>query len=389
MAAYKALDTARWLVRRGARVVPVLTAEAARLVSPELFEWATGSRTFTRFSGEVGHITLAEECGGVLVAPATLSTLSKIAYGIPDNPVALVAISALGLGKPVAVVPAMHYNMAQTPQYRETVRILEGMGVVVIPPRLAEGVAKYPDPELVARVAAPLLDRGRDLAGARVVVTAGPTREWLDMVRFVSNPSSGLMGLEVALEAYARGARVKLIHGPLCIEVPHFIESVGVETTEEMAAALAEASEEGVDVLVAAAAPADFRPASRVEGKIKSGSPVELRLEPTPKTLSSLKRRPLVLVAFAAEATGDEEALARYALEKAAKYGADLVVANPVGPRLTFASPESRAILVYPDGRVLRLGFDLKENLARFIVDEARRLAEAKGWVRGRGGGAG
>ena len=383
VAAYKAVDTARWLVRRGARVVPVLTEEAARLVSPQLFEWATGSRAYTRFSGEVGHIALARECDGAVVAPATLSTLAKIAYGIVDNPVALAAVSLLGMGKPVLVAPAMHYNMMQSPQYRRAVELLAGQGVMVIPPYVAEGVAKYPDPGLVARIAAAAIDRGRDLEGARVVVTAGPTREWLDMVRFISNPSSGLMGVEVALEAYARGASVKLVHGPICAGVPHLIESVRVETTEEMAEALAEASGEGIDVLVAAAAPVDFRPASRVEGKIKSGSPLELRLEPTPKTLASLRRRPRVLVAFAAEATASEAELARYAVEKAEKYGADLVVANPVGPGVTFATAESQALLVYPDGRIVRLGRDLKENIARVILDEASRLLRTRGWVPG------
>ncbi|GAB6148336.1 bifunctional phosphopantothenoylcysteine decarboxylase/phosphopantothenate--cysteine ligase CoaBC [Stetteria hydrogenophila] len=378
-AAYKSVDTARWLIRRGARVVPVLTREAARLVTPLLFEWATGERAFTEFAGEVGHIGVARTCDLVLVAPATLSTLAKIACGVTDNPVALAAVSALGAGVRVMVVPAMHENMARTPQYERIVRELRDMGVFVLPPFTAEGVAKYPDPLLVARVAAAYADRGADLRGARILVTAGPTREWIDDVRFISNPSSGLMGVEVAVEAYARGASVTLVHGPLAVEPPYFLERVRVETTEEMAEAVAKATEaEEYDAVIAAAAPADYRPSKRFTGKVRSGQRLDLTLEPTPKVLAALRRRPRVLVAFAAEATGDVGALVESAREKMARYGAALVVANPVGPGVGFARRESRAVLVWGEG-YMDAGVLTKEEVARLVLDRVREALQRGG----------
>lgn len=378
VAAYKSVDTARWLIRRGARVVPVLTSQAARLVSPLLFEWATGERAYTEFAGEVGHIGIARSCDMVLVAPATLSTLSKIANGITDNPVALAAVSGLGAGLKVMVVPAMHENMAKTPQYERAVRELEKMGVFVMKPMVVEGVAKYPDPLLVARVAAAYADRGADLRGSRILVTAGPTREWLDEVRFISNPSSGIMGVEVAVEAYARGAEVTLVHGPLRVEPPYFAERVEVETTEEMAEAIARVTEKvEYDAIIAAAAPADFRPSRRFTGKIRSGQTISLTLEPTPKVLASIRRRPRVLVAFAAEVGEDLEALVASAREKLEKYNASFVVANPVGPSEGFARSVSRAILVYED-RYEDLGVRGKEEIAALIIDRVKSMLSGR-----------
>ena len=374
VAAYKSIDTARWLIRRGARVIPILTREAARLVSPLLFEWATGERAFIEFSGEVGHIGIAKSCDMVLVAPATLSTISKIANGITDNPVALAAVSALGAGVKVMVVPAMHENMAKSPQYEKAVRELRNMGVFVMPPFISEGVAKYPDPLLVARVAAAYADRGADIKGARVLVTAGPTREWIDEVRFITNPSSGIMGIEIAIEAYARGARVTLIHGPLRVDPPYFTDRVEVETTEEMADAIAKATEnEEYDAVIAAAAPVDFRPSERVAGKIKSGQTISLTLEPTPKVLMNIRRRPKVLVAFTAEATHDIDVLVESAREKLNKYGASFVVANPVGPALGFAKQESRVIIVDREGYI-DVGVKVKEEIAKLIINKIRGI---------------
>lgn len=376
VAAYKSVDLARWLIRRGARVRVVLTSEAERFVGRDLFHWATGETVLTALSGEVEHISLARSCDGVVVAPATLSTMAKIAYGIVDNPVALLAVSALGMGKRVMVVPAMHENMMRTRQYAAAVSELRASGVFVVPPRLEEGVAKYPDPLLLARLAAAFVDRGLDLAGARVLVTAGPTREWIDMVRFISNPSSGSMGVEVALEAYARGATVDLVHGPLRVEAPHVVESHYTETTEDMAEAVARlTAAREYDAVVAAAAPADYRPAGRFEGKIRSGQRLRLELEPTPKVISSIRRRPRVLVAFAAEP--DEDALVDYAVRKMEAYGADLVVANLVGPRRGFGEESLRAVLVRRGGEVEDLGLVQKEELARRIIDEVSSTLKA------------
>ncbi|WP_062662635.1 bifunctional phosphopantothenoylcysteine decarboxylase/phosphopantothenate--cysteine ligase CoaBC [Aeropyrum camini] len=333
VALYRSLDLARWMLRRGARVITIMTPEAAKLVSPEMFHWAAGSPVYTGFTGGVEHISTAREASAMVVAPATLSTLAKIAYGVADNPVALAAVSIMGYGKPVVAVPAMHGNMYDSPQAREVVAKLRSQGVLVVEPKLEKGVAKYPETHAVGRVAAALARRGsRDLEGVRALVTLGATREWLDRVRFISNPSSGVMGLEAALELYARGAEVDVVAGHASVEIPHLFKVVRVNTTEDMAAAVEElTSMKEYDAVVAAAAPVDFRPAGKFEGKIRSGQRLVLELEPTPKVLDSIARKPGVLVAFAAEYVESVDSLHGPAMEKLEKYNADLVVANRVG----------------------------------------------------------
>lgn len=375
VAAYKAVDTARWLIRRGARVIPVMTYEARKYVGEILLHWATGFKPLVELTGETEHVGLVRSSDSILIAPATLSTVAKIAYGIVDNPVALAAVSALGYGKSVIVAPAMHSSLYDSEQYKSAVKRLEEQGVTIIPPVAEKGVARYPQPELVARIAASVTSRGRDMRGLRVLVTAGPTREWLDRVRFISNPSSGRMGVEVAVESWSRGANVDLVHGPMSLQPPHMVRRFNVETTSDMRDIVSKLTEEEYDVIVAAAAPVDFAPRERYEGKVKSGVELILNLKPTPKVLESIRRKPRVLVAFAAEHTLDVDKLREAALEKLNRYKADIVVANPVGfPRTGFASETNMALIAYGDGSYRVLGATHKELLARLVVDEALKI---------------
>jgi phosphopantothenoylcysteine decarboxylase/phosphopantothenate--cysteine ligase len=375
VAAYKAVDTARWLIRRGARVIPVMTYEARKYVGEILLYWATGFKPLVELTGETEHVGLVRSSDSILIAPATLSTVAKIAYGIVDNPVALAAVSALGYGKSVIVAPAMHSSLYDSEQYKSAVKRLEEQGVTIIPPVAEKGVARYPQPELVARIAASVTSRGRDMRGLRVLVTAGPTREWLDRVRFISNPSSGRMGVEVAVESWSRGASVDLVHGPMSLQPPHMVRRFNVETTSDMRDIVSKLTEEEYDVIVAAAAPVDFTPGERYEGKVKSGVELILNLKPTPKVLEGIRRKPRVLVAFAAEHTLDVDKLREAALEKLNRYKADIVVANPVGfPGTGFASETNMALIAYGDGSYRVLGAMHKELLARLVVDEALKI---------------
>ncbi|MCX8195816.1 MAG: bifunctional phosphopantothenoylcysteine decarboxylase/phosphopantothenate--cysteine ligase CoaBC [Acidilobaceae archaeon] len=376
VSSYKSVDTARWLMRRGAIVVPAMTQEATKYVGPTLLHWATGVEPIVELGGETEHVGLVGKASSVVVAPATLSTMAKVAHGIGDTSVSMIAISAIGYGKKVMFVPAMHDNLYGTAQYAKAKALLEEMGAKVLPPLLEEGAAKYPSPDLVGRVAAAFTSRGEDLKGMRVLVTGGPTREWIDRVRFISNPSSGLMGVEVAVEAWSRGASVDFVHGPLAVKVPHFLNSYRVETAAEMAERVAQLTEKNsYDVAVFAAAPADFAPAEIYEGKIRSGRELSLLLKPTPKVLASMRSRPKAVIAFAAESTLEEEKLLEAAREKLSKYSADVVVANAVGyPGTGFGSETNRVILVTRDQN-RNLGTVHKEVLARLIIDEAVKLA--------------
>jgi len=381
-AVYRSLDLARALMRLGAVVRAVMTEAAARLVSPALFEWATGLPAVTGITGGVEHVGLARRCSGVIVAPATLDTMAEVASLGAGDVVSALVQEALGLGKPVLMVPAMHLGM-----WRRAARLVEQLerdGVVVMKPRVEGEQAKYPDVWLAAWWAEAVLTRGLDLEGLHVFVNAGPTREYIDNVRVLTNPSTGLMGVSLALEAAWRGARVRLVHGPLaCCHWSgwkNYLEStVSVETTEEM---LEETISRirGVDVALYAAAVADYRPRRRLHGKTSTASgPLALELEPTPKVAAEAVRAEptAVHVGFTAEPhTG--EALIAKAMEKLRRYGFDAVAANStVEPGSGFASETNHVYLVDRRGRIREIRGH-KRIVARELLDAARSLLAAK-----------
>ncbi|MCE4620015.1 MAG: phosphopantothenoylcysteine decarboxylase, partial [Desulfurococcales archaeon] len=266
--------------------------------------------------------------------------------------------------------------------YTRAVEILRSQAVI-IPPRVEEGIAKYPDPWIVARVAAATTSRGEDLKGKRVLVTAGATREWIDPTRFISNPSSGRMGIELAIEAWARGAEVDLVYGHVEHTLPHMVNLFPAETTEDMTETVSRlVGEKQYDIALAAAAPADYRPVNTSRSKIRSGlENLSLTLTPTPKVAGILRSASKYLVVFAAETARSLGELEDYALEKMEKYRADAVIANRVGTRdVGFSSPYLDALVIWRDRDTTRksfLGKIDKELLARLILDLSVKNMEA------------
>lgn len=370
-AIYRSVDLARQLIRLGADVYVVMTSDATTFVSPKLFEWATGNPVTTMFNGEPVHIVLAEKASSMVIAPATLNTLSKIAYGVGDNPLVLTAIAMLGSGKRVAVVPSMNIRLYKSPQTRRVLEALKELGVVVIPPYVSEDKAKYPPIRDLVALIDGITSRGRDLEGKKVLVTAGPTREYIDPVRVITNPSSGLMGVLIALEFYSRGAEVTLVHGPLKTEPPYCTRNIAVETTNEMAEVVEELTSKNVyDVAVFAAAPADYMPAEQSPSKIPSRlGGLELKLVPTRKVVKSVRKKPRIMIGFAAETVKSREELLVKAREKLDDYGLDLIVGNVVGVKgLGFESEYIDACFVTRE-KVECIGFVSKAYLARRIAD--------------------
>jgi len=377
VAIYRSLDVMRELIRRGAEIHAVLSEAATELVGTTLIEWATGSKAFTKFAGETGHVALGRTCDAMVIAPATADILSKIAYGICDNPVSLTAVDVLGLSKPLIVAPAMHHGLWRSPPVVETVRKLKEFGVTIIPPVSIEGKAKYPTTEdIVAAVEAVTL-RGKDLKGLKVLVTAGPTREYLDNVRFMSNPSSGRMGIAIVREAFFRGAQVTLVHGPLSVSKPHYVRSVGVKTTEEMLQAIIkELSMNDYDAIIMAAAPADFRFSRKFNGKVRTGAgPITVTLEPTPKIAAEVRKRfKGLLVGFAAECVaGNLNTLAEAARRKMRERGFDIIVANDVCAEGSGFATETNEVLIMARGKEPEhVKLTLKSEVARRIMDVVR-----------------
>lgn len=371
---YRSIDLARELMRRGAEVYPVLSPKAAELISPEMWRWATGHKPYVRFAGELGHISLSRRASGMVIAPATANTIAKIAYGIADTSVTLVAHVMIGMGKKVVVVPAMHEPMYRSPVLAEALKRCKEMGVSILPPVIEEGKAKIPSHIFIADKVEATILRGEDLKGVRIVVTAGPTREHLDPVRFISNPSSGKMGVAIASEAYYRGAYTHLIHGPISIQTLPWIKATEVTSAEEMLKAIERAIElENPEAIVLAAAPADFRFSKREASKIPSEEgPPKVKLELTPKIAEHVRRKApnSLIVGFAAETVDSEEELVERAYRKLRKYGFDYIVANYVGkPGTGFGYDTDEAMVVDSSGKILYKGYMLKREWARIVVD--------------------
>lgn len=379
IAAYKACHLTRLLTAAGASVQVVMTASATRFVGPDTFAALSGRPVHTDLWEEPGtvlHVRLAREADVAVVVPATANVLAKLAAGLADD---LLTSTLLEATCPLVVAPAMHTGMWEHPATQANLRALGERGVRIAGPvtgALAagdEGMGRMAEPEDILALVEEAASRGRDLAGRRILVTAGPTWEPIDPVRFVANRSTGKMGFAMAAEAAARGADVRLVVGPGTIPPPSGMEVVPVATAEEMRDAVM-AQADRADAIVMAAAVADFRPEAAAPGKLKrEQGPPELRLVPTPDILRELRGLggERVLVGFAAE-TEDFEAAGRAKLEGK---GLDLIVVNEVGREGTgFGSETNHAMILSATGDDEPLRTWTKRELAAAVCDRLAKL---------------
>jgi len=381
IAAYKAVELLRLLTKAGAEVQVVMTRNAREFVGPLTFQTLSGNPVHTELFNlvqerEIGHISLADRADLCIVAPATANVIGKVANGIADD---LLTTTLMATKAPVLFVPAMNVNMWENPLCRENCERLQHHGYHLMAPVVGdlacgwEGAGKLPEPAAIFDYAESLLG-GNELVGRTVLVTAGPTREELDPVRYLSNYSSGKMGYAIARAARNHGARVILVSGPVELPVPQRIEHVPVITARDMHAAVT-ARAGAVDVIIKAAAVADFRPAQRGAGKLKKGQAetTTLELMRNPDILAELgamKVRPL-LVGFAAE-TADLLANAR---QKLVDKGLDLIVANDVSATdAGFGHDNNRVQLLDRDGIVESLPCLPKPEVAERIVEKVVNL---------------
>jgi phosphopantothenoylcysteine decarboxylase / phosphopantothenate---cysteine ligase len=381
IAAYKACILVRLLRLRGASVRVVMTRSAERFVGPATFAALSDHRVYTDLWEEPGvvlHVRLAHEADVAVVAPATANVIAKLAQGIADD---LLTSTLLETSSPLVLAPAMHTGMWEHPATQANVTALAARGARIVGPvrgSLAagdEGMGRMIEPEDVLAAIEDVLDAAGDLAGRRVVVTAGPTWEPIDPVRFVGNRSSGKMGFAVAAEAFERGADVTLVVGPGTLEPPQGLHIVRVTTAQEMRHAVFAAAEDA-DAVVMAAAVTDFRPETRADAKLKKEQgPPDVRLVPTPDILAELGALGgRVLVGFAAE-TQDVEAAGR---EKLGRKRLDLLVANEVGREGTgFGSDTNRAAILTAQGEDEPLREWTKRELASAICDRLAKLLTA------------
>ena len=381
IAAYKAVDLASKLTQAGISVHTVMTESATKLVGPASFRAITGLPVATKMfelenPHSIEHVSLAELADVILVAPATANVMAKMACGIADD---LLTCTVLATRAPVLIAPAMHTAMWENAATQRSVETLRERGIGFVGPavgRLASGgigVGRFsPVPEILGE-ALRILGRSGDLAGQRIVVSAGGTREPIDPVRFLGNRSSGKMGFALAEAARDRGAEVTLVSGPTLLPRPSGINVVNVESASDMLAAIREAAP-AADALIMSAAVADYAPVSPAREKLRKGNGERtLRLERTADILDTVRGVP-VRVGFAAET----ENLIENAKRKLEMKALDLVVANAVGGEDSpFGSETNQTVLVDPSGSAEELPRLSKRELADRILDRVRELLDA------------
>jgi len=367
IAAVRVVDLIRDLIRRGAEVHAVASSAALQILHPYALQYATGNKVITEITGQVEHVQFCG-VGGLadllLVAPATANTIGKMACGIDDTPVTTFATTALGSGKPVAVVPAMHEAMYRHPAVLRNLETLRGMGVALIDPRLEEGKAKIADNLTVVREVERLLGPA-DLAGKKIVITSGSNAEAVDPIRILTNRASGKTGIALALEARRRGASVTLVHR-FIQDIP--VRQVYAESAGQMQDAVLAELEKGCDALISAAAVADYTLDASAD-KIKSGQELVLRLMPTKKIIRTVREAypDLKIVGFKAETGVTDEVLVLRAKGSMQAAGLDLVVANDVS-RGGMGTDDNRVLIIDREGRC-RSVEGKKDLIARRIID--------------------
>ncbi|NJD07810.1 MAG: bifunctional phosphopantothenoylcysteine decarboxylase/phosphopantothenate--cysteine ligase CoaBC [Methylococcaceae bacterium] len=375
IAAYKAAELTRLLRAEGAEVIVVITAAAARFVGPLTFQALSGNRVHQELldaaeESAMDHISLARWADRVLIAPATADFLARLRAGLADD---LLTTLCLATRAPILVVPAMNTAMWEHPATQENIGVLRDRGVMVLGPGSGAlacgeiGAGRMLDPaQVIAHLEAQ--NQTGSLAGRSVLVTAGPTREPIDPVRFIGNRSSGKMGYAIAEQAARRGARVTLVSGPTQLADPKGVEVHRLETADQMYQAVM-ARVEGQDIVIGAAAVADYTPVSTAAGKIKKTeaeiSVSLMRTRDIIGAVAALPRRPPLVVGFAAE-THD---LQEYALSKLRAKGLDLIAANRIGAGQGGFDSDENSLEVYWEGGARSLALASKPEIAGRLMD--------------------
>ena len=389
IAAYKAAEIVRLLQDRGVRVQVIMTRSACEFVQPLTFAALSGEKVITHLFGEgaqqpniesaVEHIAVAQAIDALLVAPATADIIGKFAQGIAND---FLTTLYLATTAPVVVAPAMNVNMWEHPATQANVETLRHRGVAIVEPDSGylacgmTGPGRLASNEAIVAAVMEKLGAAQDLAGETVLISAGPTREPIDPVRYISNRSSGKMGYALAEAALRRGARVILVTGPTALKPPGGAEVVAAETAEQMRDAVLKHAP-GASIVVMTAAVSDYRPATRARQKIKRTGPMALELEPTADILAELGRRrgsngSQLLVGFAAET----ENILQNARKKFGAKSLDMLVVNDVSRRDIGFDSERNEVTILTADETINVPESTKWEVAQRVIDHAVRLRE-------------
>ena len=377
VAAYKSIELARLFMRHGADVTCVASSAATNLIKPSYFKWATGNEVITKLTGDLEHIKVADykQSDLIVVYPCTANTLGKLANGIDDTPISTVLSVGFGSKIPIVIALAMHEAMYENAAVRKNIQFLKGK-VEFIGPNMVEGKAKASEPEEVLDFVLRKFGSSSKFRGKKVLITAGPTIEYIDPVRVITNQSTGKTGVLLASELVSAGAKVTMIYGPGKEVPPKGVKLVRVETSQEMLDAVKKEMKQKFDIVILAAAVSDYIPEKPSSTKIKSDqNKILLKLQRAPKIIDYIKKiqKNTFLVGFKAETSLSKEKLVMEARKKLKESHADLVVANDIGIKRYKENPDYNSVIIVDSKRAIQSGWKKKSELVRFIHKEVER----------------
>ncbi len=374
VAAYKAIELARLLMRHGADVTCVTSDAVTKLVQPDYFKWATGNEVITKLTGELEHIKLADynQSDLIIVYPATANTLGKLANGIDDTPISTVLTVGFGSKIPILMCLAMHAAMYDNAAVKKNVEFLKNK-IEFLTPQMTEGKAKASEPEDVLEYVLRKFGFSSILKNKKVLMTAGPTIEHIDPIRVITNQSSGKTGILLASELISSGAKVTLVYGPGIEKPPKGAKTIKISTSKEMFDVVKKEMAKKFDIVIMAAAISDYTPENPSKNKIKSTkNKIKISLKKTPKIIDQIKKyqKNIFLVGFKAETNLSKNELITLAKKKMNESAADMIIANDIGSIRYRKNPESNEVLVIDSHKVISSGWIKKEKIAKFIRKE-------------------
>ena len=379
VAAYKAIELARLLMRHGADVRCVTSNAVTKLIQPDYFKWATGNEVITKLTGELEHIRLADynQSDLIIVYPGTANTLGKLANGIDDTPVSTVLTVGFGSKIPILMCLAMHESMYDNSAVKKNIEFLKNK-IEFISPQLIEGKAKAPEPEDVLQYILKKFGFSSKLKNKKVLMTAGPTIEYIDPIRAITNLSSGKTGTLLASELISAGAKVTLVYGPGNQTPSKGIKVINVTTSKEMFDATKKELKKKFDVIIMTAAVSDYIPENLSKSKIKSDKKsLVIRLKKTPKIIDLVRKyqKDALLVGFKAETNLTKTALIKLAQKKMKESGADIIVANDIGKKYQ-KNTDYNQVLILNNKKIISSGWKKKEKIVKIIKKEIEKNLE-------------
>jgi phosphopantothenoylcysteine decarboxylase / phosphopantothenate---cysteine ligase len=377
VAAYKSIELARLFMRHGADVTCVASKAATDLIKPSYFKWATGNEVITKLTGNLEHIKVADykQSDCIVVYPCTANTLGKLANGIDDTPISTVLSVGLGSKIPIVIGLAMHQAMYENPAVVKNIEFLKNK-VDFISPNFVEGKAKAAEPEEILDHTLQKFGSSSVLKGKKVLITAGPTIEYIDPVRVITNQSTGKTGILLASEFVSAGSKVTMIYGPGIEIPPKGVMVIRVETSAEMSDALRKEMKQKFDIVILAAAASDYTPEKPKRTKLDSDLlRISLKLKRVPKMINDIKKiqSDVFLVGFKAEANVSKRDLIEKAIEKLRQSGCDLVIANDIGTKRYKENPDYNNVIVVNSKTTSESGWKSKSKIVKFIRNEIEK----------------